>query len=78
MNALQKAEKSLVDVLPGSKARVVALNGLGVKQIESLQAYGLAPGSLVTVVRHKPVTIIHIDNTELALERDLAIQVKVE
>jgi Fe2+ transport system protein FeoA len=78
MTALQNPEKSLVDITPGTEARVIAFNGLGVKQIESLQAYGLAPGSLVKVVRHKPVTIIQVDNTELALEHDLAIQVKVE
>ena len=78
MTPPQNVKKSLVDIMPGGEARVIAFNGLGVKQIESLQAYGLAPGSLVKIVRHKPVTIIQIDNTELALERDLAIQVKVE
>jgi Fe2+ transport system protein FeoA len=78
MTAQQKPERTLIDIRPGTQARVLTFNGLSVKQIESLQAYGLAPGILVKVIRHKPVTIIQIDNTELALEHDLAIQVKVE
>lgn len=78
MTDLQNNKKSLVDILPGGQARVLDFDGLGTKQVESLQAYGLAPGRLVKVVRHKPVTIIQIDNTEIALEHVLAIQVKVE
>ncbi len=78
MTDLQNHKKSLVDILPGREARVLDYDGLGIKQIESLQAYGLAPGRLVKVIRHKPVTIIQIDNTEIALEHTLAIHIKVE
>jgi Fe2+ transport system protein FeoA len=43
-----------------------------------LQAYGLVPNYKVRVLQHSPVTVIQVDNTELALEKELArgIQVK--
>jgi Fe2+ transport system protein FeoA len=43
-----------------------------------LQAYGLVPGHWVEVVQHSPVTIVLVDYTELALERDMARRVAVE
>lgn len=69
---------SLLDVPPGGVARVVAFNGMSTSQVESLQAYGLIPGRQVRVRQHAPVTVIEVENIELALENDLARQVKVE
>lgn len=43
-----------------------------------LQAYGLVSNYWVEVLCHSPVTIVRIDNIELALENDLARGIKVE
>lgn len=43
-----------------------------------LQAYGLVPNYLVEILAHSPVTIVRLDNSELALENDLARGIIVE
>jgi Fe2+ transport system protein FeoA len=43
-----------------------------------LQAYGVIPGYEVRVVQHKPVTVVQIEHTELALEAGVAGQVWLE
>ena len=40
-------------------------------------AYGLIPGNWVEVVQHSPVTVVQVENTELALEDELASQIEV-
>jgi Fe2+ transport system protein FeoA len=37
-----------------------------------LLGYGLTPGSRVRALRHAPLTVVMVDQTELALERQLA------
>ena len=77
---LQPAAPSnrLSDVPPGRRTRVIDfLPGLSNDRRAQLQAYGLEPGYYVQVKQHSPVTIIQVDQTELALENDLARQVQV-
>ncbi len=67
---------SLADISPGSRIQIKSFGeGLPSSRRVQLSAYGLAPGSWVEVIQHSPVTIIHIDNTELALERHLAKEI---
>jgi Fe2+ transport system protein FeoA len=40
--------------------------------LELLRAYGIEPGRTVRVEQHSPVTVVHVDETDVALERDLA------
>jgi Fe2+ transport system protein FeoA len=42
-----------------------------------LQAYGLIPNYWVRVVQHSPVTVVRLDQTELALETELAGEIQV-
>ena len=42
-----------------------------------LEAYGVDEGAIVRVLQHTPVTVVEVDNLEVALERDLAAQVLV-
>jgi Fe2+ transport system protein FeoA len=70
--------RSLTEVPSGGRARVVALDGLPEWQRERLQAYGLAPGRWVSVVRHSPVTVVQVEYTELAFEAELAQRVQIE
>ena len=70
---------SLADVPPGWQAIVVGFSGdFPAERRTILQAYGLVPNYKVRVLQHSPVTVIQVDNTELALEKELArgIQVK--
>jgi Fe2+ transport system protein FeoA len=39
---------------------------------ELLRAYGIEPGRIVRVGQHSPVTVVRVDETEIALEADLA------
>lgn len=71
---------SLADVPPGARAKVVGFSGdFPIERRVFLQAYGLNPNYPVDVLQHSPVTVIRVDYTELALERELAqgIQVKI-
>lgn len=45
---------------------------------EHLAAYGLVPGHLVTVVAHKPMTIVLCDHVELAIEAAVAAKLRVD
>jgi Fe2+ transport system protein FeoA len=42
-----------------------------------LQAYGLVPGYWVEVLQQSPVTVVRIEHSELAMENELARQVRV-
>jgi Fe2+ transport system protein FeoA len=48
------------------------------KRRAQLEAYGVTPGAHVRVLQHSPVTIILIDQLELALEGELAKQVHIK
>lgn len=64
---------TLADILPGSLVKILAFDeSLPPKRRVQLIAYGLSPGLWVEVLQQSPVTIIRIDNTELALEKSLA------
>ncbi|MEW6646408.1 MAG: FeoA family protein [Pseudomonadota bacterium] len=45
---------------------------------ERLLAYGLIPGQHIRVLAQKPVTVLQIEHTELALEKVLAACVLVK
>jgi Fe2+ transport system protein FeoA len=71
---------TLADVPPGSRAIVSGFSvDFPAERRAFLQAYGLIPEYKVLVLQHSPVTVIEVDNTELALEGDLAqgIQVRI-
>jgi Fe2+ transport system protein FeoA len=70
---------TLADIPVGGQARVVSFSQqIPGKQRVHLQAYGLVPGRLVMIAQHSPVTVVQIEQMELALETDLAGLVLVE
>jgi Fe2+ transport system protein FeoA len=80
IRASQDIPVTLADVPPGSRAVVSGFSvDFPAERQAFLQAYGLVPNYKVRVLQHSPVTVIQVDNTELALEDDLArgIQVKL-
>lgn len=60
-------------LLPGVQARVDAIdNAIDPTQREQLVAYGIAPNRPLVVLQQRPMTIVMIDEVELALEDSVA------
>jgi Fe2+ transport system protein FeoA len=70
-------EASLAEVAPGRRARVEALDELTTRRRHELQAYGLAPGRAIEVVQQLPVTLVRVEQVELALEREIARRIRI-
>jgi len=67
------ARVPLAVLLPGSAATVDTLDdAIDAAQCEQLIAYGLAPARPVRVMQQRPMTIVMIDEVELALESSVA------
>jgi Fe2+ transport system protein FeoA len=70
---------SLMDIPPGGQAEVIGFSDdFPADRKAYLQAYGLVLNHEIQVVQHSPVTIIRLDNIELALENDLARGIRVQ
>ena len=75
----QQSKLCLADVPPGCEAEVVGFTpGFPPDRKAYLQAYGLVLNYPLQVLQHKPVTILRVDQIELALESDLAKGILVE
>lgn len=68
---------SLDRVPPGCKAVLQDLSRLRPDQQAHLRAYGMAPGRELRVLQHAPETVIQIEFTELAFEKEIARKVLV-
>jgi Fe2+ transport system protein FeoA len=62
----------------GSQVRVTGFGELNAQYLQHLQAYGLLPGRTLKILAQHPLTIILAEQTELALETSVALQVFVE
>ena len=70
---------TLVDLPVGGIAKISAyLPQMPAGRLMQLKAYGVLPGSVVTICQQAPVTIFQVDQTEIALEWELARWVCVE
>lgn len=78
MKSLQTELRPLTKVPPGSQARIATLEALPIDYQERLQAYGLMPGHSLNVVQHSPVTVVQVEQTELAFEDEIACLIKME
>jgi Fe2+ transport system protein FeoA len=68
-----------LDLVPeGKTVRILRFGQIGVEQGRHLQAYGMLPGRAVLVLAHNPLTILQIEQTELALENSVAHSVFVD
>ncbi len=70
--------RTLAQVASGKVAQIAGFDKLSPAHKQHLQAYGLLPGRTVQVIAQKPVTIVLIEQTELAFESEIAGQVLVE
>lgn len=72
------ARVPLAFLLPGAHAHVDTLgDAIDPTQREQIIAYGLAPGRALTVLQQHPMTLIMVDEVELALEDSVARHVWV-
>ena len=72
-----KKQRTLADVPLGREVQVTGYGELNSGQRQHLQAYGLLPGRYVKVLSQNPVTIVQVEQTELAFERGVAARVLV-
>ena len=74
-----KPFKTLLDFPAKSHARVIGIpDNLPAELRAHLSAWGLTPGTRITVLGHRPVTRLSIEHTELALENSVAASVYAE
>lgn len=66
---------TLADVFPGKRALIAGIGDLPDEQTHRLQAYGILPGRLVRVLSKRPMVIVQVEQTELALEESVARQI---
>ena len=69
--------RTLADARPGSRVRIEGLDALPARRRDQLFAYGVAPGRLVEVLQADAVTVVRIENVELALEASLSRAIAV-
>ena len=68
----------LTGAAPGAKVVVTRfVPGITARQLEQLTSYGLEEGRTIQVLRQRPVTVLLIDYTELALEDEVARAIHV-
>lgn len=73
----QLAKPTLAGARPGHEVAIVGFAGGTGDLHERLLAYGLIPGRTLRVLAQKPLTVVQVEHTELALERELADCVEV-
>jgi Fe2+ transport system protein FeoA len=69
---------ALADVPLDRWARVVDVSALPAGQREQLHGYGILPGHVLRVTQRRPVTVVQIEHTELAIETEVARVVRVD
>lgn len=67
----------LSKVKPGKPVTIAGFDRLSTAHRQHLQAYGVLPGRKVIVLAQSPVTILLVEQTELAFETEIARQVLV-
>jgi Fe2+ transport system protein FeoA len=72
-----RAGASLLDLAPGDVARVGSLDAGPARRLGRLSSFGIAPGARVKLIQKRPVVVIEIGGTRLALETDIAAEIRV-
>ena len=62
----------------GARAILVCMGLSTGTRERALTAYGLVPGAEVEIVQQRPACVIRIDQTELALDREIADEILVQ
>ena len=77
-NSKAPRPRNLAQAQAGKLVTISGFEELSLTHRQHLQAYGLLPGRTVKVLAQSPVTIVLVEQTELAFESAIARQVIVE
>lgn len=68
---------TLAEVPPGQSAVVIEVEEARRDQLARLAHLGVLPGAVIRVLRRRPVLIVEVDGTTLALDPDVAAHIRV-
>lgn len=74
---LEDKARTLAQASSGQQVTITGFGNLAPAYRQHLHAYGLQPGRTVVVLAQQPVTIVLVEQTELAFENEIARQVLV-
>lgn len=72
INNVQETVVSLTDLAPGESGKITYIKPLTHSNLHQLISFGLNPGVIIRVHRKKPAFCIKYENTELALDKNIA------
>ena len=75
---IDEKPRSLAQARAGRQVTITGYDQLSPIHRQHLQAYGLLPGRTILVLAQRPVTIVLVEQTELAFETAIARCVLVE
>lgn len=67
----------LTDLKIGNKARIQSIDFGDSSHIRKLTILGIMPGETLTLVQRFPSFVIRVDNTQVAIDRDIASKIQV-
>ncbi len=76
--AANAAQANLAGAQPGQEVVIRGYGQLAPAEQAHLQAYGLVTGRKVRVLQQRPVTVVLIEQTELAFEHEVACEVLID
>ena len=68
----------MLEIERGERVRVLCLGARSSGRYLRLAAFGLVPGSELELLERRPACVVRIDETELALDPDIAGEILVE
>ncbi len=78
VDLLRETNFSLALLPNGSRARIHCVECECAARCERLMAYGLVQGQIIELVQTNPAYVIRVDETELALDKEVARCVRVQ
>ncbi len=67
----------LTRLAPGEKGRVAYFSSKSPSRIHKLMAFGISPGMVIKIHQHYPTIVIECDQTQLAMEEEIARDIQV-
>ncbi|NQU63165.1 MAG: metal-dependent transcriptional regulator [SAR324 cluster bacterium] len=72
LKSINNTVMGLGDLKPGEKGRITYIKPFSHSNLRQLMSLGVQPGICVTVQRTKPAFCIRFDNTDLAIDQEIA------
>jgi DtxR family Mn-dependent transcriptional regulator len=67
----------ITQLAPGEEGRVAYLSSSSQSRLHQLMAFGISPGMNVKVFQHYPTVVLQCENTQLAMESEIARDIRV-